>query len=547
MKLKHGKLKHFVVAWVGICVGLVLLGQSVWGQNAAAPKHIGVPQGWSDRSIVFSLDGLEKYPNLMDQEPRIRQQVMQRFRELAPHYFQGVDAMDASANGVTHPRDWNVDFVRGQVAENMYPAKYSFNPGAPPDCTNDYVVFGLNVAGKTGKQANLIAFNNLYSGPGGLCGAAPTVLFAYNVTTASGGKVDLSPVISLDGTKIAFVESATGQAIFHVLPWVAGQGGISTAAAPPANMTSLAYSTTATSTTSAPWVDYTNDVAYVGADGGVMYRINGVFNSTPVVAAGWPVTVSGGHKLTPPVLDSQLQVLLVGSANGNLYQVDANTGALLVTVVGAAGKTSPGIIPPAVVDITNGTTFVVDANDGTSAVLVEFDTATLTQLAKARIGLGASTKTALTLGQPAFSNDYYNNPSTGQVRLCGTGAADTTPWQYAFGFTGRTMNTLAAFSQQLLTSTAAVCTNWTEFYNPNIGGGTDFFFFGLTQDCTGTGTLGCVVAATTEGGPLVTANVDGGPSGIVIDNYSTAGQASSIYLSEENGSLAYKFTQNGLQ
>ena len=103
------------------------------------------------------------------------------------------------------------------------------------------------------------------------------------------------------------------------------------------------------------------------------------------------------------------------------------------------------------------------------------------------------------------------------------------------------------FSQQLLPTTGAVCTNWTEFFNPNVGGGTDFFFFGLTQDCTGVGTSGCVVAATTEGSPLTTADVAGGPSGIVIDNYSLAGQASSIYLSSETGSNGYKFTQNGLQ
>ena len=180
-------------------------------------------------------------------------------------------------------------------------------------------------------------------------------------------------------------------------------------------------------------------------------------------------------------------------------------------------------------------------------MLVEFDTATLTQLAKARIGLGSSTKIALSIPQPAFDNNYYNDPSTGQVRLCGTGVADTTPWQYAFGFVGRTMNTSAVFSQQLLTSTAAVCTNWTEFFNPNVGLGMDFFFFGLTQDCTGAGTSGCAVAATTEGLPVLTVNVAGGPSGIVIDNYSLAAQASSIYLSSETGSTGYKFTQVGLQ
>jgi len=39
------------------------------------------------------------------------------------------------------------------------------------------------------------------------------------------------------------------------------------------------------------------------------------------------------------------------------------------------------------------------------------------------------------------------------------------------------MNTPFSFSQQLLTSTAAQCSGWTEFFNPNVGGsaGTDFF------------------------------------------------------------------------
>lgn len=537
MKLKHA----YGVASLGLA--MLCLTQAVCSQTAPAPKHVGVPQDWSEHSIVFSLNGLAKYPNLINQEPRIRHQLMQRFRTLNPGLFQQVEKGGISAG--PH-RDWNVNFVRGRVAANMFPAKYTFDPGAPPDCTNDYVVFGLNVAGTTGKQANLIAFNNLYSGAGGLCGAAPTVMFAYNVTTVTGGKVNLSPVISLDGTQIAFVESAGAQAIFHVLTWTAGQGTITGAAAP--TMTSLPFSPTATCTTSSPWVDYASDTAYVAADGGQLYKINGVFKSASTVAAGWPVTVSSGHHLSPSVLDNRLGMLMLGSANGNFYQVNVSNGAVSAPlVIGAAGKTSPGIVAPPIVDVTNGTIFVVDANNGTNAVLVEIDTATFLPLATAKIGIGAASKTALTIPEPAFNNDYYNDPSTGQIRLCGTGAADTSPWQYAFGFTGRTMNTSAAFSQQIVTSTAAVCTNWTEFYNPNVGTGTDFFFFGLTTDCTGTGTSGCVVAATTEGSPLTMANVAGGPSGIVVDNWSTAGQASSIYLAAETGSTGYKFTQNGLQ
>jgi hypothetical protein len=111
------------------------------------------------------------------------------------------------------------------------------------------------------------------------------------------------------------------------------------------------------------------------------------------------------------------------------------------------------------------------------------------------------------------------------------------------------MDTVPSFSKQLLTSTLARCTGWTEFFNPNVGGvlGTDFFFFGLTQDCTGPGTSGgCVVEITGTNTTPTTATVTGGTSGIVVDNYS-AGEDSSIYFVALSVNTAYKFTQNGLQ
>ena len=533
------KANRFYGAMAAWCVGFLFLAPGLWAQEAAAPGHVGVPQDWSEHSIVFSLGGLAQHPNLIYQEPRVQHQLMQRLQGPNSNFFRGVDGGAASAS---HDRDWSFNLVRGHVAANMYPAKFSFDPGAPPSCTNDYVVYGLNVTGGTGKQANLVAFNNLYAGTGGLCGATPNVMFAYNITTVTGSKIGLSPIISLDGTKIAFVESAATSSIFHVLTWTAGQGTITAAAAP--TMTSLTYSPSATSTTSSPWIDYTNDTVYVGADGGVMYKITGVFHGTPTLAgAPWPITVTSGHHLSPPVLDSELGMLMVGSATGNLYQINTTSGALAVLPIGKHGAVGTAVVAPPLIDLTNGTTFVTSANDGTSAVLVEVDTNSLAQLAKARIGEGSSGGTALVIPQPALSNEYYLGHPDGVIRLCGTGALDTTPWQYAFGFTGRTMNIAPVFSAQLVNA-AASCTGWTEFYNPNVNGGTDFFFFGLTANCVGAS--GCVVERTTDIAPLVTAAVAGGPSGIVVDNYSTAVQASSIYLSAEGATTAYKFTQNGL-
>ncbi len=117
----------------------------------------------------------------------------------------------------------------GRLAANMFPAKYSFDPAATPDCTNDYVVFGLNVAGINGGRANLVAFNNLYVGTVpvvGMCGAGPLpkTMFGYNITTVGAGRIATSPVLSADGKKIAFVETGSTSAVFHVLTWATGAG-----------------------------------------------------------------------------------------------------------------------------------------------------------------------------------------------------------------------------------------------------------------------------------------------------------------------------------
>lgn len=547
-----------------LCVAFCALTSSLGAQVTTAPRANGIAEDWSQHTIVFSRDALARRPDVLYREPRVLHQVMERWQ--APEW--GVlPEVEGSAGGSGEPlgisgkrvgpeRDWNISLGSARMGQHVFPAKYSFDPAAPPDCINDYVLYGLSLPGTTAGQANLVAFNNLYvngAGTGACAGTTPSVMFAYNIS-ANGGKIATSPILSLDGTKAGFVESGTGAvpfSTFHVLTWTAGQGTVTSAAAPAA-MLSVPLSATANCTTSAPWIDFANDTVYVADDSGILYKITGVFNGTPTLAASpWPLTIVAGNHLSPPVLDSVLGKLMVGAQNGNLYQIDVASGTVgTVPLPVGTGATTSGIVAPPVVDITNGTTFVVSANDGTSAVLVEADTATLTQITKAAIGKGSSGGTALRLYEPAFSNDYYSDPSTGVIRLCGTSSGDTSPWQYAFGFSGRTMNTSSSFSASLLTSTAARCTGWTEFFNPNVGvpPGTDYFFFGLTQDCTGTGTaFGCVAEITTGNTTPLTATVSGGPSGIVIDNYSTALGASSLYLSAEGANLAYKFTQVGLQ
>ena len=533
------------------------------------PAHKGMSLDSTQHSIVFTREGLTRHPEAMEREPRVRFQAMQRWQPPDLATFHSASQLPVSTAATSH-RDWNVDLIAGRIFANSYPTKYVFDPAAAPDCTRDFVVYGLATAGTTGGQANLVAFNNLYSGTGGACGAGPTVLFAYNITTQTGGRITLNPIISEDGTKIAFVESTStgGNAILHVLTWTAGQGSIASAAVPTADNT-VAFSVGANDSTSSPWVDYFNDVAYVGSDDGFLHKIKDVFHGNPAEEfdLSWPVLLLGTGRFTTPVLDSVRNLILVGRGNGNLYRVNTqDTTDVISMPVGLTGSRNPAIKADPIVDITNGTTFAVSSNNGTGAVLVQFDTVTLNPLATASLGIGSAntilpTPISVNLRQPALSNDYYNGLTTGTIRACGTGTGvDISPWQYAFSFPTVNsslqpiMNTTPAVALQLLTgSTSARCTSLTEFFNPNIptvGTGTDFFFFGVNRDCTsivGGSPDGCVVSMTgNTNTATTTAPIAGGTSGIVIDNYSTDAQASSMYFSGEGTNTAYKLTQAGL-
>jgi len=713
------KPKHLYAGFAVWCVVFFVLVPSIRAQQAIPFRHVGAVHDWSEHQIIFSRNALARYPDLMDREPRLRQQVIERWQSPKWRALLGTTAPPIHPKKSSLERDWNMG-VGARLRENAFPAKFSYDPKAPPDCTKDYVVFGLSVVGVDAGQANLVAFNNLYvndTGTGYCSGDTPNVMFAYNVSTAPGGKVDTSPVPSLDGTQIAFVETVAGNGgtdVFHVLTWTANQGTIGAAFTPTSSqMSSLPFSTNP-GTISSPWIDFSGDAAYVGDLTGTVYQITPVFNGTPALTGTpWPVQVSKNYGLTPPVLDSNRGLLMVGSANGNIYQIPISTPLAFTTAPVGTG-TSPQIVAPPIVDITNGTTFVVVADNGAGAALYQFQTANLSTLPViGAIGQGASGGTHLHLFQPAFSNAYFSDPSNGVVSLCGTGALDTTPWQYTFGFAGAFMNPIVLSSRQLSTGTADRCTGWTEFYNPNAGpadtitatsvtnnvltvttnnsnltvgeevyiqgsaenslngqavvvasligsgptytgftasftasdysnpsdtgtvspadtiaatsvtnnvltvttnnsnltvgeevyiqgtdesflngqavvvasllgsgptytgftasftnpdysnpsdigavsaasAGTDFFFFGLTGDCTfvsGGPPNGCVVAMGNNAGTITTtvAPVNGGPSGIVVDNYSTAAEASSIYLGSLSAATVYKFTQEGLQ
>jgi len=520
----------------------------------------GFPDDWTHHRIRFNTAALRQHPEIAAREPRA---ALQLYRETM-NAFRGNLAPLASTNlspSTPHP-DWSVAFSAGggpKVAPDMFPAKWNSDPRVAPNCNTDYVLFGLNTAGTTGGQANMVAFNNLYSGATGtpLCsGGQPKILFAYNVTSdpSGTGKIVTSPVLSLDGTKVAFIETVTTtgnhNTIFHVLNIPATPTGqtfpVSTGArVPPLGAMSSLSVGAQTDSRSSPWVDYPSDTAYFATDNGRLWAVHPVFGAgTPVVVSGFPVVVhqGTGSSMTGPTLDVT-GILYMGAANGVLYSVNLNNtpptiGSLLV----GGGATNGGILDAPLLDSVGGSVFATSSNNGTSAVVVQANTS-LSVSHSVPIGLGSSGGATVNIYDGDFDNNF-TTPGSGHLLVCGTGTADTTPHRYLLPFDSSGNLGPDPGHVQLSTNTGARCGPVTEFFNTNLG--TDFLFWSVTQSCL-SGVNGCVMSLVNGATGLTSARQAGGASGIIVDNNSLAGQASSIYFSTEGGTQnAVKLTQQNL-
>jgi hypothetical protein len=597
-----------------------LAGLGLDGQGQEQPRHVGRVQDWSSRHVTMS-GGLSAADlSAAKVEPRIFFRLVER--NLSPA-FANSRRFGPIGRGPGRPMrphtpglkiDWSIPLGAGIVAPNMFPAKYSFDINAAASCANDFVVYGLNVAGVTGGQANLVGVKNLYSGTGGLCGANPTVNWAYNGSTA-GGSVLTSPVISLDGTKIAYVESAATSSIFHILTWKAGEGTSATASGAPTLPTtlptgcgaatsclkSIAYSTTASNTLASPWVDYQTDKAFVASNDGKIYRISCVFacglNTQPTV--DWtftlPVAGTGGAAAQPngPVYDSASGRLFVGDQLGELWVINAktntatlNAGPVMIggggcTAAHPPGRTGTGAdcaanggsfgIPDSVIMDDSSTSqriFAFSGNDGTSgaSATVAQLKMDLTGLVRVHVGLGSvgATIANWNLHTGAFDNAYFGaTPNTGHLFLCGTDTGTTQPFHYWIGFSAYpAMDSAPSGSLFRLNVADIPCSPYTELFNPNItlkggAGHHDLLVSGLM----GSGSNGLILLNDISTGAIInmqatSVNYPGGVSGIVVDNVSTAGQASSVYFTTQGvvtvGSClgarcAVKLTQPNLQ
>ena len=261
--------------------------------------------------------------------------------------------------------------------------------------------WGTVTAGTNGAQANIVAFNQLYSGSGtSLCNLSnPEFIFSY----ASGvGPVATSPGLSLGGTEISYVENDPSiGAILHVLTFGSGSteygtvascasnnnGGttLPTCATDPVIPGSTSGSTAtdfmlplglvaanaatglagAADSFSSPFTSYGDDTTYVGDNNGFLYAITPTFNGTPAYAGGnFPVQVSASPaSLTPTKVTASTTVVTVTVTNS------LSIGEL-VAIAGVAANTGNGCTVADVAAI-NGTQMVIAA--GLSGTQFEFN------------------------------------------------------------------------------------------------------------------------------------------------------------------------------
>ena len=376
--------------WIAILMLMMLSAVAVPARGQQAPAVIvGVPEDWSHHHALFSNPGtfddamrnrtVDKWSKIVN-DRRYKIQQLRRSLRQRPVPERG------HRRGQVLKTDWSMDMGPGAtVGAGQYPAKFTF--ATTTSSCSDWVAYNTGAAGVTAGQANIVAYSNLYDTD--CSGTVPSAYWAYFTGT---GKALTSPVISGDGTKIAFIENPTsGAAVLRILAWHAGEGTPAAANIPDrdyTNTTAGAGGNTAWNATncpaagsclisvafqnghqdiiSAPFYVYDSDTLYVGDASGTLYEFTGVFNGTPgeVTTGGWPISVSA-NVLTSPVYDSGASGnIFVADSGGVLYSYNALTAVHQMTSskLTYAGGTV-GIADGPMVDSTTGKVYVFVGGD----------------------------------------------------------------------------------------------------------------------------------------------------------------------------------------
>jgi hypothetical protein len=596
-----------VLAFAGIFMcTLSLLTGTLCAQNAfpirppspppsPSVAHAGVPVDWSTQHVIYTRNGsLEDMMKVRD-DPRFRNSIL--LHNLSER-SKGTGL--AGSGELKHVKnrhskvDWAVSLGHhAGMAIGESPAKFSFDPNAPPSCS-DFIVYTIDATPDAHVQANLIGLTNLYSGtdPTGICGTGPEFLFSYAIGTGPSG---LSPVLSLDGTKIAWIETpADTPAIFHVTTWAkgTGQGSNATNGAVAVNgassdiaidYTSFGYgggcvATPSTNTNADLYVDYSSDTGYLAADNGILYHISSVFTGTPTFDFCTMVNPVA-NSMSGAVYDSLLNEVFISDAR-TLYAYNVGPGSFtLLSSISYANSPISG--PGPILDAFNGFIYMFTGNDLATPPHTSMTQMPVNLASAAVVPLGPSSGFTVfpVLFYGAVDNTYLNDgPFNAASTLYTCGTDFVTPDSqdlFAINFNPTTgvANTapIMSFNGNVNPGNGpGICSPITEFFD----GSTDRIFVGM-GDSNGTDGANAVTMwdVTTQlnntsgpGGTLPTPTATaspylGGTTGITIDNNASGvAQAESIYFStliadpstgvttcNPNHFCAVKLTQSGLQ
>lgn len=507
-----------MVPFAAALLAVVMVGWALT-LRAARPGAEGIPTDWTSRHVIFSPPSTLEQASRIAQDPRYRyewyRQNVVRKVDLDPDSIAGSplsSLLGLQSTTRTHA-DWSEDMGTGASSgAGNFPAKYSFSVSVAAcggTASPDYVVFGtgLSAAG----TAKIVAFDNLYVG----CTApVPAVYWAYD----TGGQVLTSPVISGDGTQIAFVQTTAGAASLVVLKWAPG-GTIASptplASTPSASfrscsapcMTAVPLKTGSgndNDTTSSPFPDYTHDVIWVGGASGWLHKVTGVFRGAPaeVSTGGYPIQVNAsGKALSSPVFDIASGNVFVGDAGGFLYRISV-TPSLLVTASAQIDK-GIGLLAGPIVDSTAGFLYAFASNDGTTAcaggaacaaVYSFSNTFASGNAGTSKAQVGTSSATPKQLYEAAFDHAYWSSGSgTGSVYVCG--ATGVAPLAYRVPVAAGVFGTAVSLGNMATAATA--CSPVTDIYNPNVSPGPEERIYfsmqnhGRPAGCVG---IGCAVS-----------------------------------------------------
>lgn len=388
----------------------------------------------------------------------------------------------------------------GGVPLNQQPWIFVKTPGTP-SCANDYAVWSLAASPSAGTQANLAAFYNLYTGsassycPNSINQAPPTtnasgpsVLFAYAVGSTV---IQTSPVASLDGTKIAVVEQGP-PAKLHIITWSKQSGSptnvTTNSIAPPSEVVIDVGDGGSGCTTGAasdfkgnPFVDYTNDILYVGDSSGRLYRINGAFKGTPTLDYCTAISTSG---LGLPVWDDTQNLIYITDGT-NLYGVTVGATSFTISTTVTGISATNGIKDDPIVDDSGGFLYMWTQNDGGGTPSVGMWQLPLSLASKVEVTLGPSVTTPIYDGD--CNNAYWTLGPTSSTSTCyswgNNNATSGIPTMNAVRFNSSTgvMNTTLFFSNNTKCENSTLATSASqsiyEFYDANTS--SDQLFAGI--------------------------------------------------------------------